>query len=251
MGIFNKKNKKQNHDMEQSRARIGDDMSFAAKEAYKMLRTNMLFMLNEEDNVFGVTSSISGEGKSLTSINLAVSFAEMGKRVLLIEADMRKPVLEKYFNVKAEKGLSNVLAGHCSIVEAIYKSARFRNLFYISAGEIPPNPAELLSSKKMERLVEKVSKEFDVVIVDLPPVTAVTDAAIVSKFCSGVIIVVRDSYVEKEDLAETIRQLRIAEARILGLVYNVQEGGKGKYYSKGYKYYSNTEKYAYEKEEEK
>lgn len=248
MGLFKKNKQKMNHNVESSRMRIGDGINFAAKEAYKVLRTNMTFMLNEEDNVFGVTSSISGEGKSLTTINLAISYASMGKRVLIIEADMRKPVLEKYFNVKTEKGLSNALAGHCAIADAIYKSTRYRNLFYIAAGAIPPNPSELLASHKMEHLIEKASAGFDVVIIDLPPVTAVTDAAIVSKFAKGVVLVVRDNYAEKDDLSETVRQLRIAGAKILGFVYNVHDSGKGKYYKKGYQYYASTAEYAQEED---
>lgn len=248
MGLFkNRSNSKREQIVEDTRMKIGTELNFAAKEAYKGLRTNLTFMICEgESNVFGVTSSISGEGKSLSSINLSVSFAEMGKKTLLVECDMRKPVVEKYFNVKKSKGLSNVLAGHCALTDAVHKSARFKNLFYISAGEIPPNPTELLSSHKMQLLVEKLSHSFDVVILDLPPVTAVSDAVIVSKYTKGMLLVVRDSYIDKDELSETIRQLQIAEAKILGFVYNVQESTKGKYYKKGYKYYEHYSNYEQE-----
>ncbi len=248
MGLFkNRRKSKSEHRVTDTRMKIGSELNFAAKEAYKVLRTNLTFMVNEdESNVFGVTSSISGEGKSLTSINLSISFAEMGKKVLLIECDMRKPVVEKYFNVKSGKGLSNVLAGHCVVGDAVYKSAKFRNLYYISAGEIPPNPTELLSSNKMQLLVEKMSQSFDVVILDLPPVTAVSDAVIVSKYTKGMLLVVRDNYIDKEELSETIRQLQIAEVKILGFIYNVHNGSKGKYYRKGYKYYEHYKSYEQE-----
>lgn len=229
--------------VENTRRRIGDTLNFAAKEAYKVLRTNLLFMLNEKENVVGITSSVSGEGKSLTSINLAISFAEAGKKVLLIEGDMRKPVLEKYFNISQRQGLSNILAGHCTVSEAIFKVVKFNNLHCITAGSIPPNPSELLSSKQMEQLVKKVSEAFDVVVIDLPPVTAVTDASIVSKYTKGLILVVKDSYVEKDELSETIRQLKIAGANILGFIYNQHDVSKNKYYKKGYIYYTYEDEY--------
>lgn len=239
MSLFKKKQKQREHKVSETQLKTGSEMNFAAKESYKVLRTNLSFMMGEkENNVFGVTSSIPAEGKSLTTINLAISFAEMGKRVLLVEADMRKPVVEKYFNIKAQKGLSKALAGHYSPLEAIYRSARFRNLYYIVAGEIPPNPAELLSSKNMEMMLEKLSKEFDVILIDLPPVNAVSDATIVSKYTKGIVLVVRGDYVNKDEVAETLRQLEVAEAKVLGFVYNYHDTGKGKYYTKGYNYSS-------------
>lgn len=244
MGLFKKKGKKdRKHKVESTRTRIGDSMSFAAKESYKVLRTNLMFMLKQDKNVVGITSSVTGEGKSLTSINLAIMFTEMGKKVLLIEGDMRKPVFQKYFNVKVKHGLSNVLAGHCGVMDAIFKSAKYENLYCIAAGAIPPNPSELLSSTEMEGLMATASETFDVVILDLPPVTAVTDATIASKFTRGVILVVRDAFVEKDELSETIRQLRIAEANILGFVYNQHDIGKNKYYKRGYKYTSYQDEY--------
>lgn len=237
MNLFMKKRKTRTSSIADTKMRIGDEIDFMAKEAYKLLRTNLLFMLNKEENVIGITSSISGEGKSLTSINLAISFSSMGKKVLLIECDMRKPVFGKYFHEKTESGLSNVLAEHCSVNEVIYKSYKFENLYYISSGDIPPNPTELLASTKMDLLIKTASKNFDVVILDAPPVTAVADAVIVSKFTKGVIVVVREDYVEKDELLDTIRQLQMAEANILGFVYNASGIAKNKYYKKGYSYY--------------
>lgn len=248
MGLFkNKENKIQTDnlsmDVLETRLKVGREIDFASSEAYKSLRTNLSFSLNSEDqgSVFGITSSVSGEGKSLTSINLAISFADMGKKVLLVECDMRKPVLEKYFNVKAPRGLSNVLARQCRIEEAIFKSSKYNHLYYIAAGAIPPNPAELLSSKTMEALISRMNDQFDLIILDLPPVTAVADAVIASKYTDGMIIVVRDNYVEKHDLAEAVRLLKIAEAKILGMVYNVHDMGKGHSYKKRYKYYKSYE----------
>lgn len=242
-----KKNKKGRTmaDVADTRSKVGSDIDFASSEAYKLLRTNLTFSMDGEagGSVFGMTSSLAGEGKSLTSINLAISFAEMDKKVLLIEGDMRKPVFEKYFNVKAPKGLSNVLAGQCRLSEVVFKSSKYQNLHFIASGEVPPNPAELLSSRNMVHLLERMKEQFDVIILDLPPVTAVADATIASKYTDGMILIVRDNYVEKGDLQEAIRLLTIAEAKVLGFVYNVQEGGKGHYYKKGYKYYRNYKNY--------
>lgn len=259
MGLF-KKNKSEKNERKQyknskkgrtvadiadTRAKVGNDIDFASSEAYKLLRTNLTFSMDsgEKGSIFGMTSSLAGEGKSLTSINLAISFADMDKKVLLIEGDMRKPVLEKYFNVKAPKGLSNILAGQCRLKEVVFKSSKSQNLYYITSGAIPPNPAELLSSNHMTQLLEHMKEQFDVIILDLPPVTAVADATIASKHTDGMILVVRDNYVEKGDLQEAIRLLTIAEAKILGLVYNVHDTGKGHYYKKGYKYYRGYKKY--------
>lgn len=221
--------------------KIGRELDFAASEAYKQLRTNIEFTLADSENcrVFGVTSSVPHEGKSLTTLNLAISFSDMKKRTLLIECDMRKPVLEKYFKLEKSVGLADVLAGFASLRDCLRKAPEYPNFYMISAGSIPPNPAELLSSNRMEEMMKKLSEQFDVIILDLPPVTVVADATIVSKVTQGMLIVVRDDYVEKADLAETIRQFKMANVKILGLVYNAQMSGNSKYYKNkynGYKY---------------
>ncbi len=218
-----------------TREKIGKNIDFASSEAYKLLRTNLTFTLNnnEKCNILGMTSSIPGEGKSTTCINLAISLAEVNKRVLLIEGDMRKPVLEKYFNIKTNKGLSTALAGICKPKDVVYKSSKYQNLYIITAGEIPPNPAELLSSSNMENLLSELKNSFDIILIDLPPVTAVVDPIVVSKLTQGMVVVVRDGYVHKNHLAETIGQLRLANAKILGIIYNSKHNKKGisnKYY---------------------
>lgn len=242
--LFKKPTKQQkkgrtNADILSTRAKVGHGIDFASAEAYKLLRTNLSFSATDEDGgcVFGMTSTLAGEGKSLTSINLAISFAEMDKKVLIIEGDMRKPVFQKYFNAKVGKGLSHILSGQCKVQEAVFKLEEFNDLRFIAAGAIPPNPAELLSSKRMVQLLEVMREKFDIIILDLPPVTAVADATIASKYTDGMILVVRDNYVEKGELKESIRLLNIADAKILGMVYNVHDSGKKNYYKKGYKYY--------------
>ncbi|MFI3326469.1 MAG: CpsD/CapB family tyrosine-protein kinase [Clostridia bacterium] len=223
---------------------IGKDLDFLANEAYKKLRTNLDFTFDHKKkcHVFGITSSISGEGKSSTSVNLAISFAEMGKRTLLIECDLRKPNLERYFGIKSSEGLANVLAGF-EIKQGIIQSIKeYKNLYLITAGIIPPNPSELLSSVVMEEMIEDLSKEFDYIILDLPPVTAVADAMIVSRVTEGLLIVVREDYVIKSDLSETVRQLNMSNIKILGIAYNAEKDDKSGYYKK-YKKYSNYKNY--------
>ena len=172
---------------EESRKTLGDNLSFAAAEAYKLLRTNLNFSLpaNEGCKIIGVTSALKGEGKSTTSVNIAYTMAQSGQKVLLLETDLRLPTLAKRIRVRTKPGLSNLLVGQCAGNEILQKSGLLPNLWVATAGDIPPNPAELLGSKNMELTLKALSDVFDVIIVDLPPVTAVTDAAIVSKLLPG------------------------------------------------------------------
>lgn len=235
---MNLKNKK-NSSKENYKPIAGKDLDFLSNEAYKKLRTNLNFTfdLKKKCHVFGVTSSVAGEGKSLTSVNLAISFAEMGKRTLLIECDMRKPNLDKFFETKTTEGLANVLAGF-EIKQGIIQAIKeYKNLYLITAGLIPPNPSELLSTHVMEDIIEDLSKEFDYIILDLPPVTAVADAKIIARVTEGFLLVVRHNYVTKAELSETMRQLTMSNIKILGTVYNAEKNEKPGYYKKYYKKY--------------
>lgn len=223
-------------------AMLGDSLSFAASEAYKLLRTNLNFALPDEQQcrTVGVTSSVRGEGKSTTTLNLAYSIAETGKLVLVIEADMRLPTFTKRLGLRNTKGISNLLAGLCTGAEVLQKSGLHRNLWVISAGDIPPNPSELLGSEQMRITLEVLSKDFDYILLDLPPVTAVSDPLVVSKQVSGMILVVRQNYSNRRLLTEAVRQLRFADAKLLGFVMtgaNSVEASRRRYYEKyGYGY---------------
>lgn len=205
---------------EESRKTLGDNLSFAAAEAYKLLRTNLNFSLpaNEGCKIIGVTSALKGEGKSTTSVNIAYTMAQSGQKVLLLETDLRLPTLAKRIRVRSKPGLSNLLVGQCSGNEILQKSGLLPNLWVATAGDIPPNPAELLGSKNMAMTLTALSEVFDVIIVDLPPVTVVTDAAIMSKLVHGMVVVVRQNYCVRGAVDEVIRQLRFADAKILGFV---------------------------------
>lgn len=236
---------------------FGTGMSFAAKEAYKLLRTNLMFSLSDtaqdRGHIVGITSSLRGEGKSTTTINLASVLAEQGKKVIVVEGDLRLPSLRKKIKMNAKVGLSNVLVERtdpanyiqeCQVGVVDNKPISFDIL---AAGAIPPNPSELLGSRRMEEVLKILSGKYDFVLIDLPPVTAVSDALVATKFVDGVILVVRNEYVDMGSLNEAIRQIQLVDGKILGFVFscaNSTLGGYGRKYR--YRYYRHRSyKYKY------
>lgn len=225
---------------------IGNNLNFAASEAYKLLRTNIMFSFADDEpkRVIGITSSLKGEGKSLTAINLAYTIAETGKKVLLMECDLRLPTISKRLKLNATPGLSNLLVGLNSADEVVQKGVMLDNLDIIPAGNIPPNASELLESSRMSYTIDKLAEYYDYILLDLPPVGAVSDAIVASKLTSGMVVVVRQDYASRAALAETMRQMKYVEAKILGFVFNSADDASSpyrKYYRKGYGY----EKYGY------
>lgn len=221
---------------------IGPKMNFAAAEAYKLLRTNVMFSFAaaNENRILGVTSSFRGEGKSLTSINLAYTFAEAGKDVLLIEGDMRLPTMSGRLGIDGKPGLSNVLVGKDSVARSVQEYAateagRTVTFDILVSGDIPPTPSELLGSARMSAFMAKMKEQYDLIILDLPPVEAVSDAVVATHLVDGMIVVVRAGHTVRGGLADTMRQLSLADTHILGFVFNgaVATSG-GKYYKKGY-----------------
>lgn len=227
----------ENLSLEESRKTLGENLSFAAAEAYKLLRTNLGFSLSDNTGckVIGVTSAMKGEGKSITSINMAYTMAQSGGRVLLMEADLRLPTVAKRLGLKQKPGITNLLVGQVPGNEILQKTNLISNLRVASAGDIPPNPAELLGSANMKTTIQTMSEAFDVIIVDLPPITAVTDAVLVSKIVDGM-VVVRQNYCDRDSLEEVVRQLRFANAKILGFVMTGADVQKKNYrrYGKSY-----------------
>lgn len=247
---MNKKKKMAELSSQEYGVMIGDRLNFAASEAYKLLRTNLEFALAEGQGcrVVGVTSSVRGEGKSTTTLNLAYSIAETGKYVLVVEGDMRLPTLSKRLNLSNTKGISNLLAGQCNGAEVLQKSGLHNNLWVITAGDIPPNPSELLGSEQMRITMDVLCKDFDFILLDLPPVNAVSDPLVVSKLVDGMILVVRQNYSNRRALAEAVRQLRFVDAKILGFVMtgvNGAETGRKRYYKRYYKQYGYGYEYGY------
>lgn len=224
---------------------IGGEISFAAAEAYKLLRTKLQFSFADEEtsHVIGISSSLSGEGKSVSAINLAYSLSQLGKKVILIDCDMRRPTLAEKLRIKKKPGLSNFLTGQTGTDQLIQPCGikNDENAFHvISAGQNPPNPIELLSSARMKKLLEGLRRVFDYVILDLPPVGEVSDALAVAGETDGVLLLVRQDHCNRVVLNDTIRQFEFVDAKILGVVYNGIKEGSGKYgYNK--KYYKRYE----------
>lgn len=199
---------------------FGKDLSFASIEAYNLLRTNLVFSMPDSDSgkVLGLTSPCPEDGKSTTSINLSYVLAEAGNKVLLIDADMRRPSLAKNIDLPMAPGLSNCLVENVS--NAIHVGVLHENLSILLSGDIPPNPSELIGSAKMKSFVEEMRAKYDYVIFDLPPVNAVSDPLIMSKNIDGMIMVVRHNHTRHRDISEAVRQLDLVGAKILGFVYN-------------------------------
>jgi capsular exopolysaccharide synthesis family protein len=230
---------------------INDSTSFDVRESYKELRTNIMFSLTGEGcKKVLLTSSVASEGKSTTNLNLTITFGEMGAKVILIDCDLRRPNVARLLNEKGDRGLSNILVNDCTVKSAIFKT-KYQNLDVIFAGKIPPNPAELLSSDRMRSLVEELSKEYDYIFFDTPPINLVTDAALISSLTDGVVLVSRQFVTERRLLAQAVEKLKFVQAKIIGVVLNdvtsnkVGYGGYKKYgyykRSYGYGYYTSKE----------
>lgn len=221
---------------------ICEGMPYSVREAFKRLRTNALLALPQEENkcsLIGVTSPQVSDGKSTVAVNLTYSIAELGKKVLLIDGDMRRPSVHEKLGAQVAPGLSELLLGKEKLGDAVgnYKSSADSTHFnYIPSGTTPDNPAELLNSDSFVELIRAASKVYDFVIIDLPPVNAVIDAVNVSKFTDGMIVVIRENHCPKFLLSDCIEQLRYAKTNILGFVMNGCVEGSGKRYQ--YDYYN-------------
>lgn len=238
MGL-NNLNNKTNFSPATEKKTLHRNLSFTATEQYKLLRANLEFTLPQDEkcHVVGVTSSTRGEGKSTTAINLSYVLAEKGSRVLLIDGDLRIPSVARKMGIASTPGLTNLLIKKASNVD-IFKTDVLDTWYILPAGDIPPNPSELLGSARMEELLASLKQQFDYIVVDLPPVNLVSDAVAISKFISGMIVVIREEYTEKKELTHCMRQLSLSNVNVLGCVMNEIDLGRssyGKY--KKYSYY--------------
>lgn len=221
---------------------LAESSPFAVKEAYIKLRTNLMFCMtkNKEQScrIFAVTSANQNEGKSISAANIAVSFALLGKKTLLIDADMRKSTQQKIWGIKKTVGLCDFLAG-LGACERYQIEAMPLSL--ICTGTVPPNPAELLASQKMKALITNMCKDYDYIIVDTPPVNVVADAQILSSYVDGFIIVARSGKTESGDLILAVNTLLRAEGNLCGVLLNGLDLKAGRYsygckYGEGYGY---------------
>jgi succinoglycan biosynthesis transport protein ExoP len=214
-------------------------------EDYRTVRTSILFSLpGKGPKAMMFTSSSPQEGKSATVANLGISFAQLGVKVIVVDADLRKPRQHKIFKVKNASGLSDYLTGRRSLDEVIQKTA-VDGFWVIPAGSHPPNPAELLNSEMMKDLIRLLKERFEIVLIDTPPVMAVIDPVIVSSFVDSTVIVLRTGKAERKPVLRTVSELRRAQAKIIGVVFN---GAKARVHSRYGRY---TPNYMYEYYQEK
>lgn len=205
-------------------------------EAFRQLRTNLRFVdVDSPPRVVVVTSSVSGEGKSTTSCNLAITLAQSGARVVLVEGDLRRPKVADYLGIEGAVGLTNVLVGGCALEDALQPWGRDL-LDVLPSGAIPPNPAELLGSHHMLELLKMLEERADIVIVDAPPLLPVTDAAILSRAGDGALLVVRHGRTKREQVERSVETLRAVDARLLGTVMNWLPPKDPEAYAYGYAY---------------
>ncbi len=226
----------------------GPNISFAASEAYKLLRTKLQFSFVDEQGcrVIGVSSALTGEGKTLSTVNLAYTLSQLGGRVLLIDCDMRRPSVADKLPVKKNPGLSEFLSRQITseyLVQPCGLKEDTHAFHVISAGRNPPNPMELLSSRRMEEMIQVLRKKYDYILLDLPPVCEVSDPLTAAKLADGMLLVVRQNYCDRLALGAAVGQFDFVDTKILGVIFNCtteSSGGYGKrYYNKKYyrKYY--------------
>ena len=193
-------------------------------EQYRTVRTNLQFAVAGDQPLRSMTvvSSGPGEGKSTSAANLAVVFAQAGRKVLLVDADMRKATVHKTFGLSNEIGLSNLVSGQ-QAASSVIQATDVNNLSIITSGPTPPNPAELLNSRRMNVLMEELYQTFDLIIFDLPPVMTVADGLIMASKTDGTVLVIREGVTRKDSVLEAKSRLLQAKARILGVIYNSAE----------------------------
>ena len=228
---------------------LSSKSDFFIREAYKTLRTNVTFSLTGENSssTILVTSSMQGEGKTFTALNLAISFAQAEKKVLLIDCDLRRPKVSRLLKLNNEIGLSNVLMQPDFLSQAILPTHE-KNFSVMLSGDIPPNPSELLGSVRMTRLLDALKGQFDYVILDTPPVNVVTDSMVLAPQCDGVLFVVRAGQSERGAVMHAVDQLRYGNAKLLGFVMNGADtatSGYGGYRKKKYGKYNQYYGYGY------
>lgn len=246
-GSDKKERKQMKDDKKDDHVRLTDkDVPFYVVESYKSIRTNVTFALSTfEKKILAVSSANPAEGKSTTAANIAIASAQGGNKVLLIDADMRKSVQHKIFNLKNKKGLSSAISKINKTDECIQKNV-MENLDVMTAGPVPPNPSELLSSESAKKLFEELSDRYALIVIDLSPVCVVSDALTLSDYVSGMIMVVRYGSTSYDDVEEANKRMELANMNLLGFILNDVESKNhsSRYYHK-YGKYSKYRKYGY------
>lgn len=201
---------------------------FNAKEAYKMLRVNLLYTLAAKNlKTIVVTSSSSNEGKSTVTANIANTFAENGSKVLIIDADLRKPVQHNFFKVDNSLGLSNILLNKKNEIKLINIS---ENLDLLTAGPVPPNPSELLGCDAMKELMKYLKSKYDFIILDTPPINVVSDTKVLLDDSVGALLVAKQKQTTNKELKKAVEQINMTDSGILGIVLNAVDNKNKEYY---------------------
>lgn len=206
-----------------------NDPNSSISEQYRMIRTNIEFAsVDKKVQSIVVTSAVPSDGKSTTASNLAIVLAQTGKRVLLVDADLRKPSIHYAFNLSNTQGLTNVLVNRITLKNAI-SHIDIPNLSVLTSGPVPPSPSELLSSKKMKLIIEELNQTFDYIIFDTPPVLAVTDPQVLSEQCDAILMVVKSGETPKEAALKAKALLQKSKTPILGMILNNMRFKTSKY----------------------
>lgn len=206
------------------------DKKSPISEQYRTIRTNIEFSsVDQSLKTIIVTSAGPGEGKSTTTANLGVVFAQQGKKVLLIDGDLRKPTVHYTFQLDNTIGLTNVLTGQAEFSAAI-KNSEVEHLSILTCGPIPPNPAEMLGSAAMKKFLGEASEQFDIIIIDSPPVLAVSDAQILSNLADGIVLVTKSGQTEYDMALKATELLKNSRARLLGAILNHKDVKQSNYY---------------------
>jgi capsular exopolysaccharide synthesis family protein len=210
-------------------------------ESFRQLRTNLQFAnVSGEAKTILVTSSVPGEGKSTTGTNLAIALAQAGQTVCLVDADLRRPMVNEYLGLDRNVGLTTALVGSGDVNDLLQPWGD-EHLFVLTSGQIPPNPSELLGSVEMKHLIERLEQAFDTVVIDAPPLLPVTDAAVLSQHVGGVVLVVGSQKLRRQDLEKSLSALEMVGANLLGVVLNRLPAKGPDAYS--YSYYGNDQEF--------
>ena len=245
MKMINRKAKKNKADSEKAKNVLTSDSKFAIVEGYKIARTNLVFSLTAQNsNCVAVTSWSKGEGKSTATVNLAISIAKMGKRVLLLDTDLRRPNLHNLLKLKNNTGVSDIIGQFGDFQTAVHRDV-VSGLDVLTSGAIPPNPSELLAAPYFVELVEKAKKEYDYVILDTPPLGVVTDTLLLKDLVCGYVFVVRERTTTHGDIERALQNIQLAGTKVLGFLkvgcaMRTRGYGRGKYkynYNYSYNYY--------------
>lgn len=214
---------------------LDDKAPFSIVEAYKTIRTNMMFVLsNSENKRIVISSALPNDGKTITAINVGIAFSQMGQKVLLIDADMRRPTVYQRLKINNSKGLSSILVGFCKLRDAVKNVSP--NFDVLTSGPIPPNPSELLGGKNMSVLLDGLQDYYDYIIIDTPPINLVSDALVLAPKTDGLVMVARQGKTTHDQFKKAVASIDFANVKLLGTILNGdRSGGSYKYgYSYGY-----------------